>query len=296
MRILFDADSMVYGCGFASQRSVYDWIASDGTEVVEGVAASREDLGAVEALLPEGWKMEAVVALVEPEPVENALALVKRQILRIETKLDSDGYLFDKLELFITGKGNHRNEIATIRPYKGNRVNMEKPVHYKAIRRYMMNRWQAVKVDGHEADDEVACISASLQYDPAQVMIVSQDKDLRTVPGLLYNYNKDKYELITPQGALVNFYRQMLVGDATDNVVGCYRTGEKKAEGLIYEALSEQEMYDAVLAEFASSMERKGCPYADRNPQDVVLETGRLLHMSRFRGDIWSPPHERRTK
>lgn len=293
MKILFDADSMVYGCGFASQKSVYDWIATDGEEVLEGISQSREDLGAVEAMLPVGWKMESVTALVEPEPVENALALVKRQILRIENRLDSDGHLFDRLSLFITGKGNHRDAIAKVKPYKGNRVNMEKPVHYKAIRRYMTNRWQAITVDGWEADDEVAAQSYQHGHDPAKVLIVSQDKDLRTVPGLLYNYRHDKYELITEKQALVNFYRQMLTGDVTDNIVGCYKVGEKKAQALITEDLTEQAMYDACLAEFEASMSRKGCLYADRTPQSVVLEMGQLLHMCRYRGDLWTPPHER---
>ncbi len=290
MRILFDADSMVYGCGFAAQKTVYDWIASDGTEVLEGVSQSREDMAAVEAMLPDGWKMETVVALAEPEPVENALALVKRQILRIENKLDSDGYLFDKLELFITGKGNHRDAIAKVRPYKGNRVNMEKPLHYAAIRRYLMSRWDARKIDGWEADDEVAMQSALEGHDPSAVIIVSQDKDLRTVPGLLYNYRHDKYELITPKGALVNFYRQMLMGDATDNIVGCFKVGEKKAEAIITEELTEEEMYAAVLDEFDASLKRKGCPYEGRTAEDVVLEMGQLLHMCRAKGDLWKPP------
>jgi len=47
-------------------------------------------MDATEAMLPDGWKMEAVVARAETEPLENALALVKRQILRIENKLDGE--------------------------------------------------------------------------------------------------------------------------------------------------------------------------------------------------------------
>jgi len=290
MRILFDADSMVYGCGFAAQKTFYDWAASNGDEYVEGISTSREDMDATEAMLPDGWKMEAVVARAEPEPVENALALVKRQILRIENKLDGDGYIFDSVECFITGKGNHRDEIAKIKPYKGNRLALEKPVHYGAIRRYLMSRWKATKVDGHEADDEGACIAASLDYDPSRVMIVSQDKDLRTVPGLLFNYRRNSYELLTEKQALVNFYRQMITGDATDNVVGCYRSGEKKAEQLVTEDMTEKVMYEWVLAEFKESLSRKGCPYAGRTAESVALETGQLLHMSRYRGDIWRAP------
>jgi hypothetical protein len=289
VRILFDADSMVYAVGFASQKTVYDWTATDGKEIVEGFAKSNEDLAAVLNTLPAGWEGEAV-PVVEPEPVENALALAKRQILRIEKKLETDGYAFDGMELYITGKGNHRDEIATIKPYKGNRLALQKPAHYGAIRRYLMSRWHAVKVDGWEADDEVAAVAAVHDYDPARVMIVSQDKDLRTVPGLLYNYNHDRYELITHNQALVNFYRQIITGDPTDNIGGCFKAGAKVAEEVIKEGMSEEEMWCAVLRQFEESLKRKGCPYTNKCAHAAALEMGQLLHLSRFRGDIWIPP------
>lgn len=296
MRILFDADSMVYGCGFASQKTLYDYVAAseDGSDIVEGIATSRDVLAATEAMLPEGWTIEHTT-VAEPEPLENALALCKRQLVRIMEKLDTDGYKYDRLELFLTGKGNFRESIAKVKPYKGNRVLMEKPVHYEAIRRYLRNRWGALVISGWEADDEVAMQSARHDYDPEQVMIVSQDKDLRTVPGLLFNYRRNSYELITRKGALVNFYRQILVGDQTDNIMGCFKAGEAAAARIITEDMSEREMYDAVVQEFEKSKARKGCPYADRDAADLVLEFGRLLHMARSPAETtprgyWNPP------
>lgn len=296
MRILFDADSMVYGCGFAAQKTVYDYVLAspDGSDLVEGIALSSDELAATAAMLPDGWTIEHN-SVAEAEPLENALALVKRQILRVQEAIASQGFDFDRLELFITGKGNYREEIAKVRPYKGNRLATEKPVHYKAIRRYLSNRWMAKTINGWEADDEVAMLAAELDYDPQRVMIVSQDKDLRTVPGLLFNYRRNTYERITPKQALVNFYRQILTGDLTDNIVGCYRVGEAAAKRLITEDLSEREMYEAVVAQFEASKLKKGCPYAERDAADVVLEFGRLLHMARHVRETlpdgwWSPP------
>jgi hypothetical protein len=282
---------MVYGCGFAAQRTVYDWIAGNEHEYVEGVAPSAEDLGAVKALLPEGWTLEAT-ARAEAEPVENALALIKRQLLRVAARLDSDGYIYEDLELFLTGKGNYREDIAKVKPYKGNRLLMEKPVHYKALRRYLVRQWKAQIVHGVEADDIVATISASYQHDPDQVMIVSQDKDLRTVPGLLYNYRRDTYELITAQEALCAFYRQILTGDPTDNIPGCHRCGEKRAEQVLRATMTESQMYATVLEEYQASLLKAGCLYAGREAADVVLEMGRLLHLQRRPGELWVPPLE----
>lgn len=298
MRILFDADSMVYGCGFAAQKTMYDYTlaSEDGSEIQEGIAASKDDLAGVASLLPDGWTI-SYSTVAEAEPLENALALVKRQLVRVMEKLDTDGYQYDKLELFLTGKGNFRNDIATIRPYKGNRVHMEKPVHYGAIRRYLQNRWGAIVINDWEADDEVAMQSHRHGYDPAEVMIVSQDKDLRTVPGLLYNYRRNTYELITKQQALVNFYRQILTGDLTDNIPGVYRVGEAAAARLITEDMCEVEMYSACVESVKTSQNKKGCPYASMDPEAVVLEYGRLLHMARTPSqtgmELWQPPTER---
>lgn len=296
MRILFDADSMVYGCGFAAQKTVYDYVlaSEDGSELVEGIATSRDELAATASMLPEGWTITHN-SVAEAEPLENALALCKRQLVRVMEKLDADGYEYEELELFLTGKGNFRDTIAKVKPYKGNRLLMEKPLHYQSIRRYLQNRWGAMVINGWEADDEVAMQAHVHDYDPEQVMIVSQDKDLRTVPGLLFNYRRNTYELITQKGALVNFYRQILTGDQTDNIVGCYRTGETGAKKLVTEDMTEKEMYYSVLEEFRRSRDRKGCPYADMVIEDVVLEFGRLLHMARTPGQTyppgyWSPP------
>lgn len=294
MRILFDADSMVYGCGFAAQKTIYDYVlaSEDGSELIEGIALSKDELAATAAMLPDGWSI-SYNAVAEAEPLENALALAKRQLVRVMEKLDKDGYKYDRLELFLTGKGNFRDQVATIRPYKGNRVAMEKPVHYQALRRYLRERWGAIVIDGWEADDEVAMQAARHGYDPQEVMIVSQDKDLRTVQGLLFNYRRNTYELLTEKQALVNFYRQILTGDATDNIVGCYRTGEAAATRLIQESMTEREMYDAVLGEVEKSLERKGCPYSGMTAEAVVLETGRLLHMYRHPLEVvklWEPP------
>jgi hypothetical protein len=292
VRVLFDADSMVYGCGFAAQKTLYDWTASNGTDVEEGIAADRENLTAVQSLLPEGWTLE-YTTVAEAEPLENALALAKRQCYGVEERLERDGMKFERMELFLTGKGNHRDAIAQVRPYKGNRIGMEKPVHYQALRRYLRERWGAKVISGREADDEVAIISAAEGHDPERVLIVSQDKDLRTVPGLLYNYRRKSYELITPKLALVNFYRQILTGDLTDNIVGCCKVGETKAAKIITEDMDEVAMYAAVLREFAASIDRKGCEYAARDPESVVIEFGQLLHMQRSENDLWQPPTTR---
>lgn len=291
MKILVDADALAYTCGFAAQRTVYDWTTVLNGEVVgEGIVTTKEELEATELMMPEGASLH-VSPVIDAEPLVNALAMCKRTLLNIETVMDEHKFYFDRLHLFLTGSGNFREKLATIRGYKANRVGMERPVHYHAIRRYMTERWKAVTVEGYEADDAVAMEAFNHNYSPELVCIVSMDKDLKTVPGRLYNFRKREMRVITPDEALRHFYRQMLTGDVVDNILGCFKAGDKRAMDLIPDDLTdEQEMYRRVLEEFRASMARKGCPYTHMSAENVVLETGRLLHMQRYVGDMWSPP------
>lgn len=254
MRVLVDSDVIAYSCGFASQ--------------------SKDDAGNVVA-----------------QPVENALALAKTSLTAIYDEVSAwlgrSGERLDHLELFLTGKTNFRDQVATIRGYKANRIGKPKPVHYQAIRDYLVKHWGAKVIEGHEADDELAIQAAKEGYDPDRVMIASCDKDLKTVPGLLYSFKKKEPFMIDEQGALVNFYRQMITGDTADNILGVYRAGEKKA-AVIAESDDERSMWGYTLGLFEESIKKPGCPYTD--PLAAAIETGRLLHLLRYPGQIWEPP------
>lgn len=292
-RIIVDADALAYTCGFASQAVVYDWsFIKDGEVIDEGITNDKSYLGFLEIERPFGTAFQ-YVPLVEAQPLVNALAMVKKVLLAIEQTLDAEEVEFKRLELCLTGTGNFREQIATIKGYKANRVGIEKPVHYAAIRRYMKERWNAEVVNGMEADDMLAIIAASENYDPERVIIVSMDKDLMTVPGRLYNFKRKRFYHITEEQALINFYRQCLTGDVVDNIGGAFKCGEKGAETLIHLGMTELEMYQSVLGEYEASLKRKGCPYTHMTAEEALLENGRLLHMSRWPGNLWSPPTAR---
>ncbi len=293
MKVVIDADGLVYLVGFGAQSSDYRCTILNGQdEVVDTIIVSGlEEVRALEAQLEDGERMETDHLITE-EPLEHALGQTKRSLISIEHRLRVDhGLHFDKMELFLTGKGNFRDQFARIRPYKGNREKVARPVHYEAIRAYMVNRWGAVVVEGIEADDAVATLAHASGYDPEAICIVSPDKDLTTVPGRLYNSRKRKMRIITPDEARVNFYRQMLTGDPTDNVLGAFKCGPKVAAQLVTASQTDVESAQAVLDEFRASVKRKGCPYAETHrPEEAFLETGILLHMQRKAGEIWRMP------
>ena len=288
-RVVVDADYLVYSCGFAVEKTWYD------------VAVQRPDGSTDEAIFRTKDEAEAYLSFesldsdrqldrkIEAEPLANALFLVGRTLGAVDSALTERGIEFDRLELFLTGKGNFRDSLATIKGYKANRDPTHRPVHYKSIRRYLMNRWGATVVDGYEADDAVAMAAHEAGYDPDRIVIVTCDKDLLTVPGLQYNFQKKRFVVVTPQQACLNFYRQLIVGDPTDNIGGAFRAGANKAAAL-NENCSESEMYHYALGLYSKGKEYKGCPYANLSAEEALLENARLIHMKRHVGDVWLPP------
>lgn len=287
-RVIVDSDSLVYATGFSVERTRYDVTVQrpDGSEA-EVICASKDEVEAFLSDEPEGT-VHQIDKVVEAEPLNHATFLVDRMLNTIDTNLTQAGVEFERLELFLTGQGNFREELATIRPYKGNRDASAKPYHYKSIRRYMANKWGAKIVDGCEADDMVA----SIMYWNKDAILVGIDKDLLTIPGRHYNFRKKVLFEVSKQEALVNFYRQLIVGDPVDNILGAYKAGPAKAEALAPE-WTEVEMYEYTLGLYARGLEMKNCPYANLSAEAALLENARLLHLKRDEDDIWAPPRQR---
>lgn len=184
--------------------------------------------------------------------------------------IDCEGH-----ELFLTGKNNFRHEIAVTAPYKGNRKDNKKPKHLPLLREYLQMAWGAVVSNGEEADDVIAIRATELGDDS---IIVSTDKDFNQVPGWHYNFVKKVKSYVTPEEGLRFFYRQILTGDAADNIKGLFRVGDVKATKMLAGAKTEVELYQCCVE--ALGKER-------------VLENGRLLWLRRKQNELWEPPSEK---
>jgi len=173
--------------------------------------------------------------------------------------------------LYLTGKGNFRNDYAVTAPYKGNRKDKAKPVHIQALRQHLIDQWAAVVTDGEEADDAIA-IAATAIGDKA--IMVSLDKDFDQIPGWHYNFVKRTKYYVTPEEGMLFFYRQILMGDRIDNIVGIYGIGEKKSSKLLEDCVTEQDYYNK-------------CVEMYDGDEDRVIENGRMLWLRRHEGEIW---------
>lgn len=173
---------------------------------------------------------------------------------------------------YLTGKGNFREEIATIKKYKGNRDPKHKPKYYSEIRTYLMDVFHAELVEGMEADDKLA-ITQWAHKDKSTV-IVSIDKDLDMIPGYHYNNRKGTFYYVTIDEANLAFFRQMLVGDATDNIPGVPGIGPVKAGKLLPPGTTVDEAQKIVAAEY-------GRAFGPIKWEETYREVATLLWMRR---------------
>src|SRR5690606_23836840 len=133
--------------------------------------------------------------------------------------------------IFIHGGGNFRDEIATLKEYKGNRDKTHKPKYAAQIRDYLVNVHGAELVVGQESDDAIGI--AQMQAPAGSTIIVSTDKDMDMIPGYHYNWVKGEEYFVEQEDADKFLFWQMLVGDPTDNIPGIRRVGTKRATAML---------------------------------------------------------------
>lgn len=306
-RVLVDADPLVYSNGFAAEKRVYKvtWIEVDPDDPDNEEADTIHEHEFTYKKDYNDWRLDQgfdgkeyddlfiLDRAVIPEPLPNALHLVRTALENIRAAvggaLAETGDKVDEFLLYLSGSENFRYDIATIKPYKGNRDPSHKPFWYKEIRQYMVDVWGAEIVEPWEADDKVAMLQTD---DPDGTILCTIDKDLRMIPGTQYNYRTKEFITIDWDEALINFYRQLVAGDNTDNIGGVYKAGKKTAEQIIMDGMTEEEMYEQALAAYQASIDKYGTKtgYDHLGAEAALLENARLLWMIEYPGQLWTPP------
>jgi len=144
---LIDMDLLCYRCGFASQRTWnYVWIKGD--EKFGPIHCFAKKKEATEFIKGEEEDFY-IEQRIEAEPVSFALQATKNTINAILKEVGATEY-----KGYLTGKGNFRDELVDY--YKANRKDADKPIHYDAIREYLIKHWSAEVVEGMEADDAIS--------------------------------------------------------------------------------------------------------------------------------------------
>ena len=116
--------------------------------------------------------------------------------------------------------------------YKSGRKKTRKPLGYRALCDWLRKEENTMSKPGLEADDVCGLLSTKPE-NKKQCVVVSNDKDLKTIPGMLYRPMSDEMLSVTEQEADKNFLTQCLTGDSTDGYPGVPGIGPKKAEALL---------------------------------------------------------------
>ena len=202
----------------------------------------------------------------------------------LEEALQSlDGRLYQMFEQteatkyagFLTSGKCFRYAAAKTKPYKGNRKPGDKPYIFPAIKEYLRQHWGFTSIPELEADDLV-----SIYHDPLKTVICSPDKDvLYQNKGVHYNYGKAESIIVDENEALRFLWKQMLMGDSTDGIIGLPKVGPKTAD-MWLESLLPHEMPKFVLNKYIEKFE-----YAEGISK--FAETFKLVYMLKSKEDVF---------
>jgi DNA polymerase-1 len=184
---------------------------------------------------------------------------------------------------------NWRNSV--LPSYKGNRDPNAKPKLLKRIKDYMASYYPSYLKSTLEADDCMGILSTHPKLLAGKKIIVSEDKDMKTIPGWLYNPRKDtKPRLVSTLEANLYHMRQTLTGDPTDFYKGCPGAGDKAFDKLLIDWV-EGDWYD-LWKRVVSVYESKGLSEYDALIQARVARICRHTEYNFNKGevDLWIPP------
>ena len=148
---------------------------------------------------------------------------VERELYNIATDLGC----FDDSILFFSDSVNFRKSLDPA--YKGHR-NRKKPCGYKRVINKLKEDYHVVVMPTLEADDALGIYATK----ESGHIICSPDKDMRQIPGELYDFTQE-VSTITPEMGKRWHLIQTMAGDQTDGYAGVPGIGIKRAAALLDE-------------------------------------------------------------
>jgi DNA polymerase I len=121
--------------------------------------------------------------------------------------------------------------------YKSNRSGVDRPVILYEMKDWLRDTFESRYMPTLEADDVMGIMATEPHKD--RRIIVSADKDMQTVPCLLYRPHLPDagVQTITPEFADRYHMYQTLIGDSTDGYPGCPGIGPAKTAAILDEFL-----------------------------------------------------------
>lgn len=216
--------------------------------------------------------------------VDHAKMVFDEEIKGIVKKVDADEYI-----LCMTGDNNFRKK--NFPTYKANRKETRKPMGYKDLKDHAIANHPYKIYDELEADDVMGIMATKKSPEGVEYVIHSLDKDMKTIPALIWDRTVSKVVRTSDIEADRFLYFQILNGDVTDGYTGCPSIGKKTAEKALMLCTTELQMREAAY--------RLYCKYYkddEKAKEAMIYQAGqaRILRSSDFDFStksviIWNP-------
>lgn len=158
-----------------------------------------------------------------------AIAKLDSRLAELKERIEAD-----RLIVCLTDSVNWRNEV--LPTYKDNRAFVRRPMILKALKQHLIDNYEVFIRDSLEADDVLGILST---WDglKGKKVIVTKDKDLKTIPGYIYMSHREDEGVIevTEEEADRWHLIQALAGDVTDGYTGCPSIGIETAGAILDE-------------------------------------------------------------
>lgn len=171
--------------------------------------------------------------------------------------------------------------------YKGNRKGTRRPLLRRHLFDWCLSEYgkKAYMRPRLEGDDVAGILLTHPTLIPGEKVLVSIDKDMKTLPGLHYNQGKNLHFDINEDEADWWHMHQTLTGDTTDGYSGCPGIGPKAADKLLD---TEEPLWPIVVAAYKKA----------KLSEAVALQQARVARICRHtdydyqaRKPIpWNPP------
>ena len=221
------------------------------------------------------------------EPVGHAIKSMNDSVAKVMEYCGCN-----KVEFYIGGSGNFRNEIPLPVQYKTNRTETVRPIHLTALKDYLIKYKGAKKVCTQEADDVVNNRIRTLNKENIRCVLYSNDKDcLANVEYDLMVYNPDKCDVLVSKkgiGELIDRGKdvkgtglkwlifQTLLGDETDGYTPKVFFNKKYADKSFYKDFNACQTEIEVIKKFVE-VTRRLIP----DSLSYTSFTGQLIELNR---------------
>ena len=165
----------------------------------------------------EMWTVHADMAL--------AKARIVNRVEEFKQKLQADDIV-----MALTDRANYRRVLNP--DYKSNRSKSRLPIILKQVKKWILEEMDGQLWPNLEADDVISILATDKKMDE-ETIIVSIDKDFKSVPGIYYDFNKDETHHVSEEDADRYHLIQTLTGDATDGYSGVPKVGAVTAKRLL---------------------------------------------------------------